>query len=680
MAVALVCLCAALMCSCRPTDFFTEIIISPFADQVDETNPVRTVVNSPKAEQTSDQLAALDWTDEAKQSSEVQNIVTYSSRPTTNMEAYRSLYGLNPRFVGVESSELVRLDYTQSSTVENEKAEQPQQTDYSADQSSQLEGGAARAEGEQAAEQAAGTGNGEADNGSDAGKGGTDGASGGYNGESKIYNPKDPFTEPPKADKIAAVGQAAVMVEALGGSGTLCAIDRNTYAGVSMTESFAEVFGSELPDGFAESAVLWDSDGTDPEDLTVENAKRLAEACGQNGVILFDQNEGQPEDQYASESRQVLDEAGITFVPVDLTSVQGILDAASLIGQILPTSTGAADMADAYWSTVSATVSAAANAHGGYLAAENDTQSQFGRLSDYNGANCPVNTYQNNHIKVAFGTSYVSGIGYENGTYQLDSNRGLLFTTSKTSSPLSFWAQAAGVWNRAADVGNVSLNGRKTATAMLYGIRSGADYNSAYFYGVSSDLVNCVGIVSLSANDDGGQVGTFAGNGLGSKYFPYLIVTKSGSNSAEKVKEAVVAQMNSSTTLNPYSILPMGDQAPTKSYDGNVSESWIGSTTDVSRGSVFLDNPCVSVSDTVRANPEGLLGSWTGGSMECVLESLWLARIYSDSPANSEYEAIDNYSESQLSEAVTSFYMTFYRMTADEAQAAYDKVVTDKGL
>ncbi len=472
------------------------------------------------------------------------------------------------------------------------------------------------------------------------------------------------------------------MVEALGGGGALAAMDANTYNGTgATTASFKEVFADELADDFAATALLWSGDGTSPDSLT--DADALAAACGTDGVIVYDQGSGDLEDQFSADALSVLDQAGITYIPVDFSTVQGMLDAANVIGKVLSESATASQNAsanaDAYWQRISDLVTAASSSNGGSLAMET-TSSDTRLLSSYNS--CPVSSYKTTHVYTAIGTSYVQGIGYSNGGYQLDTESGILFANGSTASPLSFWAQSAGVWDRAASSGKVQLNSSKTATAMIYGIFRGAYYNKDFFLNntASPQLSRCVDQVLLSTEDSkGASGGANQGDGLGSDAFPYLIVSASGSYSASQVKASVVAQMNTYNPLSPYSILPWNQQSPSIETDAGSVFSVIGSTTDVVKGSVFRDQG-VSAEETVRANPSGLLGSWTGCSMESVLESVWLARIYSGTPGNSDYAALCNYSESELQEAVVGFYRDFYRMDDASARAAYDDVVIDKGL
>ncbi len=682
--------CGALLCSCRPTDFFTEVIISPFAEQVDENNPNKLVVNTPNAEQKSTELSALDWSDNAPQSTETQNVVTFSDDPTTNMDAYKSIFDLSPRFNGAQSSEPVQLDFTQPSTASGSKAEQTE-TDNSADQTSELEGAAAITQSQQIATQASGTGDDQGDSGANNGTGAGDGASGGYDGPRKTYDPNNSMADPPTANKIAGCGQVAVMIQALGGEGALAAMDVATYNGSSDTAgSFSSVFGDELPADFEQTALLWNNDGTSAGDLV--DAQMLADACGTDGVIVYDESKGALEDQFSAEALSVLDSAGITYIPVKFNTVQGILDAVEVIGKVLSQSSTASENAQAnataYWQELSSIVSEAADSHGGTLAAKDESANGSRLLTTYNS--CPIGATQSNHIYTAIGTSYVSGLSYSHSPYSLDASAGVLFTTGETSSPLAFWAQSAGVWNRAADYSN--LQSSATATGMIYGVVRGAlsgfegNGSSGYFINAigSLSLANCTARVLLATEDttSGTTSGTNFGNGLGSAYFPYLIVSGSNGATATSVKKSVVSQMTSSDPLNPYSILPWDGQSP-NNYASTSNESYsvsvIGSTTDNSKENVFIKGG-VSADQTVRANPAGLLGSWTEGSMESVLESVWLARIYSAAPTNSEYEPICSYTKDQLNDTITAFYQKFYRMSASEAQAAYSSVVTDEGL
>lgn len=683
LALLLACVMAlALCCSCRPTDFFTEVIISPFADEVDEDNPQKTIVNSPDAEEESDQLAALDWTDDAARSSEVQNLVTYSDHPTSTLLTHHSIFDLSPRFPGVQSSDPVTLDYSVPSTQESESNPTPTETDYSADASTNLEGSEAINQGLESQSGASNDGNVESENQEVSGDGSADQSGnpdGGMGGTINLYNPSDAFSEPQKANHVAATGQAAVLVQVLGGKGALCAIDESTYYGTGETTSnFSTIFAQELAEDFEQNALMWTGSGLSAD--SVKDIDALVAACGQDGVLLYDQSQGGYASRFNEAQQQALIKANIQLIPVDFSSVQGMLDAASVIGRVLSESTEcqypAQDMASTYIQTVSDIVSAAANSHGGSLAARDESAYGSRLLTDYN--TCPVGSYTSTHLFCALGTSYIEGISYTNGSFIMDTTGGLLFTRTDNSSPLSFWAQAAGVWDRAADLSSAGAS----SYSMIYGIETGAYFNQSFFSGASGGAVLAAtqqALLLSSSDTNSGLTGeSHFGDGLGSASFPYLIVSASGNKTANQVKQSVVAQMDSNAPLNAYSILPWTGQSPASTdVNGNTSESIIGSTSSNANGNVFIDQG-VSVPDSVRANPTGLLGSWTEGSMESVLESVWLARIYSAAPENSQYSPICNYSKDKLRETVQNFYSTFYRVS--DLSSAYSSVVTDEGL
>lgn len=707
VAAVLACAMAVLLlcCSCRPTDFFTEVIISPYADEVDYDNPEKMVVNSPDAEEESAQLAALDWSEGAQQSAEVQNIVAYSSNPTSTLDTHHSLYDLNPRFIGMESSDAVQLDYSQSSIIESEtNTEQPTETDYSAEETP--------LEGSQAQEQGTEEQTGPSDAGEDEEQNDTQGKGddktpesdpyAGLDGTVNIYDPNNALAEIPKADHVAATGQAAVMVQALGGRGALCAMDRATYSGTGSksgpVSTFATVFADDVASDFAQTAIQWENAGTSPADVIDIDA--LVAACGQGGVIVYDQNQGSPEDRFNQDQRIRLQAANITFVPVSFTTVQGMIDAAYLIGKVLSESScaePAGDNATAYNDFISDTVDDVVGNSAGSLATPYDSVTKV--LTEYNEFNPDFAT---TGIFCAFGTEYVTGIRY-NGVDAIDTEKGLLFTEINNTSPLAFWAQAAGVWDLAAD-----YYGTKTSQyAVLYGISH--DNNSDESTVISrlssvkgsSILANSDRALLLQTEDNTpGQVSaSYDGDGLGSKGFPYLVVAGSGGNSASDVQKWVVGQMDSDSPINAYSILPFmvkrdgitsnsGPGAPVTAADGHSSYigSVIGSQKDQQESAFLTQDGLggtvtgtkVSAAQTVRANPQGLLGSWTDGSMESVLEAAWLARIYSDVPENSNYNPVSNYSAAHLQETVQKFYSTFYRY--DISAADYDAVVPDKGL
>ncbi|MBQ3300880.1 MAG: hypothetical protein IJH04_01785 [Eggerthellaceae bacterium] len=694
---------------CKPTDFFTEVVISPVADKVDWNNPVWTIVNSPDAEEESNDLAALDWSDDAAQVAEIQKLVTWSDEPNSMLTTHRSHFDLNPRFPGARSSEPVQLFFAEHSTIEQESVPEAAPPEEPTPEVAQSQGEEQAGVQEPAPQAQASERGDTAQDGASAGQaadssqtdepepeqpaaertdtdqGAANRQGGGYDGTVDIYDPNNAFSEPQHANHVAACGQAAVMVQALGGKGALVAMDQDTYLGTGATtvSNFATVFADELPSNFAQTAILWSGDGGKSSDL--RDADALVKACGQGGVILFDQAEGNAEGRFDLETRKKLQAAGIQLIPLDFSTVQGMLDAAQVIGDVLSGSTecalDASRMAADYQADVSSLVKAAAQSHGGTLGVRDESAGGSRVLTTYN-AN-PVTALSAEHLYVAIGTDYVQGVSYgNNGSYLLDTTGGLLFERLGQETPLSFWAQVVGAWDRAADV----AVDEHDVYAMLWAVEGGAHYDRAFFSGGSGAvaLSRCVTALVLASGDtvSNSTRESYLGNGLGSSEFPYLIVCASGKLSASQVKASLLKQMNSTSPITAYSILPFNGQSPAlKDANGNWIYSAIGSTAELSAGNVFIEGK-VSAAETVRENPAGLLGSWTGCSMESVLEAVWLARIYSAAPANNPYDASSHaFTKEQLRDAVTGFYAKYYYhgRSFDES-STYQAVVTDEGL
>ena len=716
-ALALACLLG--LCACRPTDFFTEVIISPFAEEVDEDNDTVTIVNSPDAEEESADLAALSWTDETERSELTDTLVVYSSTPTSALSTRNSIYDLNPLLEGEEASLGVRLLYDADSQLD-EQTDDWLDNDADAQDVSESTGAAAQAATGDGSEGEAASGGTASDDalsdelsdgsGSEEGAQGDDGAGqqeeGGYGASVTVYNPGDAYTEVPRVESLAVIGaSAAVLAQALGGAGAICAMSEEAYYGADdagVASSFAEVFGSsgDLASGFEESCLLWAGDGTAPEDLS--SVEALVAACGTDGVIVYDQDLGDQYDFFSEAQREALSAAGITLVPVDFSTVQGMLDAAAAIGDALSESSTCAQDASAncklYKQAVRSIVKGVAAMHGGTLAATSSGGAGT-MLTDYN--NSPVTT-----------TSVVGSSGYPivcyvatevatgwswGGDGTLDPSGVLLLRNSSyAGSPLAFWGQVAGVSPNYASYDAESSSDLEllwpyrsiTASSGLSG--SGSAYKRWLNSGADTTSMQA-GPTSLN---EGMAINTTYG--LGSKYIPYLVVAGDGSTTADEAAELVVASIesySSSGTITGYSALPYGGSSTTEGVGvpgaGLGWRSTIGSqNADGGTGSESPFLTGLSASSVVRVNPCGLLGSWTEGSMECVLEAVWLGTLYAYSPSGCSYEAVNDltsfsctiggYECSTLQEAVQAFYATFYRVGDANLEACCDAAVPDQ--
>ena len=740
--VASVLLAVALACglsACKPTDFFTEVIISPFAETVDEDNDLHTVINSPDAEEESDELSALDWTDESEQSEETENLVVYSSEPTSSLTTRHTIFDLYPMLSDVEASDGVRVLYDADADLDEENDGDDDEDEDDAE--SQSTGGEASEEAlEELLSELAGTGtttgeategegsaSGEGDesgdesgtqadgdeasntSGEDDGEGddgSADDANGGYGGEVDVYDAGNAFAEVPQADSVAVLGtDVAVLVQAIGGEGSICAMSADAYYGSDddTTAScfqvvFGELAGEIDTDDFEANKLLWENDGSDPEDLVDVDA--LVEACGEGGVIYYDQDLGDQSSFFDASQRIALQEAGITLVPVDLSSVQGLLDAAAAIGDTLDGSATCAndsqEYASMYTKAVRSIVKGVAATHGGTIAATSKSGA-YNLLTDYN--NCPVGSAsvvggQGFPIKAYIATDAATGWTFS-GSVSIDTTSILLFQNDDyDSSPLAFWGQVAGVAPGASSVSSTSEAEllwpytRVTPVNALTG--SGSTYNRWLSSDSSYDIMQA-GPTSTSEG-----LLTPESYGLGSKYIPYLIVCATDELTADEVRSLTVDSLGSYGTsgeVTSYSAFPFysassGEGTGVVPTSSSGLRSTIGSQ---NADAAYSESPFytnLSTDSVVRANPIGLLGSWTEGTMESVLESVWLADLYSRSPDGCAYTAINDMADfsatigelecTTTEEAATAFYQTFYRLSESAAQTCYDAAVTDQ--
>jgi hypothetical protein len=755
LSIVLVLAVVSSLVGCKPTDFFTEVVITPFSDTIDYDNPTKTVVNSPDATKETSALTALAWTDESPRSVTIENLVTYSTEPTTTLTTHHSIYDLLPRFPGIQASDAVRLSFEPAAELDHE-SEADEQDESAADAASQSVGGNENQENSEmvsleASSQDASSGEaassdnapggdaaGEGEAGEEAGgsdepgdepggntpnqdtPGDGDGPGnnpdapgedpyGGYNGEVVVYNPNDGFARVNRVEHLAVLGgDVAVLAQSIGGAGGICAMNEYAYNGYNSQGQptgtyarFFDVFSGELPADFEQSGLLWSGSGASPE--SVKDIDALVSLCGQGGVIVYDQGMGTAESLFDLDQRRRLQAAEIQLVPVDMSTVQGMLDAAQVIGEALSESSECAQdalaMAREYINTVNNIVRSVAATNGGSLATNNARGTTL--LTSYNSP--PIDSFRQTKIYGYIATDSESGL-YFTPTSYLDASDIVLFgnNSSYMSTPLSFWMQTAGVYD------NTALSGVPSTGLQVLWPSLGNHSLSAFGGGQSGGALTRWLSTPPSA-DSGGGVSFLGywnllegepqglttsrgyGWGLGSSQVPYLVVCASDGRSATQVKNVVVQSMRSYDqrgVLTPYSVLPYSRTMtgiPFVSVGDLSFASTIGSTWATTGESPFYLG--LSVDDVVRENPTGLLGSWTEGNMESVLEAVWIADIYSRSPVGCDYVPLTNMSRFSVSiggvnctttrEAVLQFYTTFYRC---DASGAYGAIVTDEGL
>ena len=721
--------CAALaamvtmsLCGCKPTEFFVEKIIVPQAEQVDQNNENTILVNSPDAEQESTTLSALDWTDDSLQTQSVENLVTWSNTPNSIMTTHHSVFDIYARFPGILASDGVVLQFDTNAVTQGQ-ANVPEDanrddvtavgtgtstegsdtaTSSGAITSNQTISGDDATDdtadnGADPSETVAGDGSegnkeGAKDNGS-ANKGNTPGSGSGtsettdpdseptgrtpdysgYGGNVKWLSPdskKDPL---PKADSVAVIGtQVAVTVQSLGGKGAIIGMSDFDYnynsngEAANYTGSFKGIFGENPDEWDASSVYMWSGGASTSEEVDfsgITDAEAFAKGLGFDAVVFYDQTlvgggtEGDIESLLSEDLKYETYGYNITFIPLDFSTVKDMLESVDAISQVMGGSSVAAqditEMAKEYTNLVSAVTSELSNViginkSGVWLNIATDacfatpvkkgsTMSlgkQLVMFADYGqDAYTPLNTWildaGVNPMTVGNTTEYSVGRGH---LALLDPSGGS-FDIEGSGSVLSWWME-------------VRSTGEKPHNSMT------AD-----------------------------QTTTTVGRrgGLGSSEMPYLVVTgtSDGALSATEVRD------QARTSVKSY-ILGRGATLYAAMSNSEANNAGFGKGTTIGKpgGQVenILTDPSL-IDGTVRANPDGVLGSWTDASFESVLESVWLAALYSQSPGEGSVYVPDsdwggfsvtlgdttisgNNGMDVANSLVSSFYSRFYRTSS----------------
>lgn len=725
------------LCGCKPTDFFTETVISPLATEVDEDNPNRTVVNSPDSNQESGELSALDWSDASSVSREVQNLVVYGSEPTTTLSTHHSLFDLQADFPGIEASDGVRLVYGESSEIDHEAeadeddvpvddatsvsqggsesepeasvAESSQATTQSTPEtpsqnnSEQTEPSRVTGDTSQAGNTPGGSGDitqpgesgGESGNGSQSGEGsGDDVGNQNEHGESPtpgpgadvsndddynpVWSPGNALVPVQQSERVAVLGggNVASLVRAIGGAGRVCAVTEYAWYGKnsqgmrSTYSSYGELFASDAD----APQILWSKDGSSPGDLV--SVEALVQACGEGGVIVYDQLLGYRDELFTAAQIEAIEAAHIQCVPVELSSAQGIVDAATVVGNVLQGD--AQTRAMSFKRSVQSIINGAANT---VVGSESSTPVCF------------------------VATAAESGLSYVGGG-DIDVSGVVLFQNARASvrTPLATWGQAAGVVVPPSDYASYQsselallwpfcFNATVPDGSLLVGGSAGdarSRWLSAGSQGEVSAMLASVRLSTVSEN-----------LGLGTYLIPYLVVCAADldgdrSLTTGEVKSAVVESMLSRASggpLTPYSVLPYDSESAVFSYSPYDKQTELFSSIGMYGDRPVLSNwpnpfygAGLSVSDVVRENPVGLVGSWVEGSAESVLEAAWLAELYARSASGSDYEpsrgelkaTVDGVECTGYEQIVKQFYRAYYDLDDSVLDAAFDGSIPDQ--
>lgn len=407
---------------------------------------------------------------------------------------------------------------------------------------------------------------------------------------------------PENVETVAAVGEAALMVQMLGGPGRLTAADEGFLSDPLAAAVFAdEAFDSAVP--------LWSGDGSGG--ISGEAFSSLLSLAPQACLELSGQH------AFSEEQIAALAEAGIPYVVLpSLNTTAGLKQAVSLTGEILGDLNG-----------VDAPARAAA-----YLSWFEGVVDQVGSRVD----RFTYNLIDFDNDKNAYGAKYLSDakVANHSGHYTLF---------------LDGWDAAARYKLHGAS--SVTLSGTGLAVA-----KSGYSHSPLSYYMSLAGVVNAAAIYP-----DYGLTRSWYANPLtsvtklltvdgGYGRLPEDCLTQAGSArlGQEAFPAVVVKRASIAGALRAD---PLWASYP-------VVESASGLTT--SNGFLDEDGSIVPTSIAgeyeIYVNPTGV-GDWTAGSVESILEPLWISARFNGAFADAEVE-----------DAVRTFYREFYRHDLTEEE------------
>lgn len=435
----------------------------------------------------------------------------------------------------------------------------------------------------------------------------TAGASDDPNGR-QIYDDNGNVIDlPEKVNSVVAAGAAAPIVQMLGG--------KSIIAGASadfMDNSLAQsVFSSE---NLGKAKTLWSGDGSsamsssDFEKLLAMKPDACVNVSGQNSF------------SDSQLSRLKKKKIAVVTIP-SLNTADNIRDAATILGDMI------GDRSKEKGGVNAKKLAADYDSYCEDLV--NSVEAKTGRFSynnvDYN------NDYYANGTKTAQSTAsngkyalYVSG--WEDCNYKISTNSGsTIFSDSGVAtvpqgysrSPLSYFLSMAGVCNNGA---RLTRDDYKTYAAVPFN-RNVFKHTNSGSYGFYRDTNE-----SFLTVPSGSKKIV-----LGDSQFKNIIVDSK--RTKNKIESSPSWDKYDKVTVN--SITDNGFEA-----EGKLVTSYV-------RGDY-----------NVYVNPSGV-GSWTGGSVESVLECKWAA-----------WRLQGAYSESQVRSEIKKFYKKFYRYSLSDSEVS----------
>lgn len=637
---------SSLLCTtgCRSSDVLTEVVYDQSSTDIDYDNPTKYYINDSTAKQKSDQVPAKETSKTATDTDKTQNIVVYSSKPNhKEYTAKKSVFAKNPDFKGLEASEGVKFyaskdkDAVVRPAEKKDEEKKDNDTSQSSSKSKGTDGSGSGGSGDSSSSGNTASPKAKTKKAEQADKGG------GGNGKVKVVDTTSLFSDPPKVDRIAAYGDAATIVQMVGGKGALVAAD-----GTLLKSKFKSVFADE---GASSIATGWSDDGSASKIDVDAIIKAKADT-----ILCFDSDyqKGIPK-----ADRNKLKKAKVTFTVIPaLTNTTYIKAAVDKVGQMLSeakdigqagkteeNSDGYADFADGL-------VEDCVAANGGKLAGS-------GVYENKNGGKYTTDT-DAPYTLLIDGFDADARFSKAFRGWKLDSGKGVaLATVGWKSSPASFYLQCGGLINNAAYKSTSSDSGRMPVWQFNTNLLSIAKSSwSRVPEGVPDGNLNKSAwtgtLLTTSVNKASNGVGASFGSGT----FPNVIAA------TKKIKSQFVSASKSDGDLYyPYGLV-RSDVTNTfgRKVGGDVLWSCVGiDGADAGEENIFGKDK--TVSSAVLVNPHGLFSSWLGGSPEGVLEAAWANDVAAGNGTKVGYES-----------KIEDFYKDFYRydLTSDQVDDIVD--------
>lgn len=439
----------------------------------------------------------------------------------------------------------------------------------------------------------------------------------------KVYQDYGEFPETPEGiTHVTAVGQAAVIVSALGGTE-----DETPLVGADAAfvedEQVQTVLAAK---GVAGVEALWDNDGTQEGDLSKANLKKIIKS----DVELCFTMEG--DDTFTKEQEEaLLEEDIIVYVLPSMASASRIVSAVKIVGDILEAGGNeeAGKLRDAYEKFHTGLVDALVDENGGITGGYN-----------YNTGK-KVSTKATDLYTLLI-TDWDDTASYADENAFLTSSQGVaLAALGYEKTPVAHYLSVGGVINNAA-AGSIwrNLSGR---TAVVWQFTT-SKASLAWRRWTSIDRTKVTYAPDVQGFDTALMWSATAQAGAGTAEFPGVVVA------TQAIKDRLLEDAARDNGLyHPYPVVSKGEFAVTSSVGfytgGNLVDACIG-THGMGTKSTLNDGTATEYYD-VHVNPAGLFSSWIDGSMESVLEAAWAYQTFRDDTYN-------------LEEQVHSFYQEFY--------------------